>query len=156
MNFSSYNLFNHQYQSIMKADNMIIRTCREEDREEIVKLWQECKLIVPWNDPRKDISIKLKFQPDLFLAGVIDNLLIATAMAGYEGHRGWINYLAVSPEVQKQGIGRKLMEAAETKLKSLGCPKLNVQVRTNNTNVIEFYKRVGFSEDNVIGLGKKL
>ncbi len=140
----------------MKNHTLVIRTCRKQDTEEIVTLWEACNLIVPWNDPRKDILIKLNFQPDLFLVGTMDEKVIATAMVGYEGHRGWVNYLAVSPDHQKMGIGRKLMEEAALKLKALGCPKFNVQVRTSNTAVIEFYKKVGFSDDNVIGLGMHL
>jgi ribosomal protein S18 acetylase RimI-like enzyme len=140
----------------MENSNMVIRTCLKEDMEAIVKLWQDCNLVVPWNDPREDILIKLKFQPDLFLVGTIDRKLVATAMVGYEGHRGWVNYLAVAPDYQTKGVGRRLMKEAESVLKALGCPKLNVQVRTTNTEVIEFYKRVGFSDDNVIGLGKHL
>jgi ribosomal protein S18 acetylase RimI-like enzyme len=140
----------------MENSNMVIRTCLKEDMEAIVKLWQDCNLVVPWNDPREDILIKLKFQPDLFLVGTISGKVVATAMVGYEGHRGWVNYLAVAPDYRTKGIGRRLMKEAESVLKALGCPKLNVQVRTTNTEVIEFYKRVGFSDDNVIGLGKHL
>ena len=140
----------------MGTNTLVIRTCQKEDSEAIVRLWQESNLIVPWNDPWNDISIKLGFQPDLFLVGTMENRIVATAMAGYEGHRGWINYLAVSPEKRRQGIGRRMIEAAEKKLKSLGCPKLNVQIRNSNNDVVEFYKRVGFSDDNVVGFGKKL
>ena len=80
----------------------------------------------------------------------------ATAMVGYEGHRGWINYLAVKPELQQQGLGRQIMDHAETLLRNLGCPKINLQVRTSNREVITFYERLGFVQDDVVSLGKRL
>ena len=77
-------------------------------------------------------------------------------MAGYEGHRDWINYLAVAPDLRKNGFGRRLMEEAEARLRALGCPKINLQVRSSNADVIEFYKGIGFSMDNVVSMGKRL
>jgi ribosomal protein S18 acetylase RimI-like enzyme len=77
-------------------------------------------------------------------------------MIGYEGHRGWMNYLAVLPEYQKRGYGRKLVERSIGELKKLGCLKLNVQVRESNSGVIEFYRRLGFKDDNVVSLGLRL
>jgi ribosomal protein S18 acetylase RimI-like enzyme len=82
--------------------------------------------------------------------------VVATAMAGYEGHRGWINYLAVSPELQRCGIGRRIMEEAEARLRALGCPKINLMVRNTNAAVIEFYRRIGFQLDEVVCMGKRL
>ena len=77
-------------------------------------------------------------------------------MVGYEGHRGWINYLAVAPDCQVGGYGRRLMEEAEARLRGLGCPKINLQIRSSNTGVIEFYERIGFSIDDVVSMGKRL
>jgi ribosomal protein S18 acetylase RimI-like enzyme len=88
--------------------------------------------------------------------GTISNKIVATVMAGYDGHRGWIYYLAVDPDYQRKKIGRRIMEKAETALKERGCPKINLQVRTSNRAVIAFYERLGFSNDDVIGLGKRL
>lgn len=133
-----------------------IRPCRKTDRDAVIGLWHACGLIVPQNDPFKDIDLKLQFQPDLFLVGRCADRLIATVMAGYEGHRGWINYLAVQPDFRRQGIGRLMVGAAEDKLRRLGCPKINLQVRRTNTDVIEFYRRLGFSVDAVVSLGKRL
>jgi ribosomal protein S18 acetylase RimI-like enzyme len=99
--------------------------------------------------------MKLDFQPDLLLVGILDEEIVASAMVGYDGHRGWVNYLAVSPTRQRSGFGRKIMEAAEQRLKALGCPKLNIQVRNTNTGVIDFYKKIGFADDDVIGFGKR-
>ena len=98
----------------------------------------------------------MDFQPDLFFVGVRGGKVCATVMAGFEGHRGWINYLTVSPDLRRRGIGRRMMEEAETRLKDLGCPKINLQIRSSNTGVMAFYKRIGFSVDDVISMGKKL
>ena len=133
-----------------------IRTFESPDEEAVVDLWHQCGLVVPWNDPHQDIATKMRFQPKLFLVGTIDGRLVATVMAGYEGHRAWINYLAVSPDYQRQGIGRRMMEETEARLREIGCPKINLQVRTSNQSVIAFYEHLGFSDDRVIGLGKRL
>ena len=110
----------------------------------------------PWNDPHKDIARKMKVNPGLFLVGEIDGEIVATAMAGYEGRRGWINYLAVAPTHRRRGLARALMAHAERLLRELGCPKINLQVRTSNSEVIEFYQRIGYAIDEVASLGKRL
>ena len=133
-----------------------IRPFMAEDQEAVIALWQDCRLVVPQNDPAMDIRTKVRFQPDLFLVARIDGRLVGTIMAGYEGHRGWINYLAVAPDRRRQGIGNALMHAAEAKLKALGCLKVNLQVRQTNSAVIAFYRAMGFREDEVISLGKRL
>ena len=134
-----------------------IRPYRDKDCEAVIALWRACRLVVPSNDPRTDILLKIRFQPGLFLVGYHEaGQLLATVMAGYEGHRGWINYLAVAPDHRRQAIGRQMMAAAETRLRALGCPKINLQVRRGNTAVIDFYRRIGFSEDDVVSLGKRL
>lgn len=135
---------------------MEIRPYRSSDEAAVVALWVECGLTRPWNDPRKDIGRKLAVRPDLFLVGTIADEVVATVMAGYEGHRGWINYLAVAPGQQRQGLGRRMMEAAESLLNQAGCPKINLQVRTSNQQVIEFYKALGYLPDDVVSLGKRL
>jgi ribosomal protein S18 acetylase RimI-like enzyme len=140
----------------MENINLIVRPYQEPDEEQVIKLWHSCCLIVPWNDPKRDIWLKLLFQPELFLVGLIDSQVVATIMAGYEGHRGWFNYLAVEPKYQRQGIGRYMVEEATAKLKDLNCPKINLQIRTSNTAVIEFYKRLGFKMDDVVSMGKRL
>jgi ribosomal protein S18 acetylase RimI-like enzyme len=138
------------------AANMVIRSFVENDRHGVVELWQRCGLVVPQNDPHRDIDLKAAFQGDLFLVGLINGTVTATVMAGYDGHRGWINYLAVDPSFQEKGLGRKIMAQAETHLIELGCPKINLQVRTSNTKVIGFYKSLGFQMDEVVSLGKRL
>jgi len=135
---------------------MDIRPYEHRDEESVVQLWTDCGLVVPWNDPCRDIQRKLKVQADMFLVACLDNRVIATVMAGYDGHRGWINYLAVSPLCRRKGIGRRMMEEAEALLRAAGCPKINLQVRSTNDAVIEFYKRIGFKADDVMSLGKRL
>jgi ribosomal protein S18 acetylase RimI-like enzyme len=133
-----------------------IRLFQDSDRSDVIELWHRCNLVVPQNDPQHDIDMKLKAQSDLFFVGTVSNKIVATVMAGYDGHRGWIYYLAVDPDYQRKHIGRRMMEKAESVLKKRGCPKINLQVRTSNQAVISFYKRLGFSNDDVIGLGKRL
>jgi ribosomal protein S18 acetylase RimI-like enzyme len=133
-----------------------IRPFAPSDEKSVVTLWMDCGLVVPWNDPHRDILRKLKVQADGFLVSLFNGQIVATVMAGYEGHRGWINYLAVDPKYRHQGIGRRMMEAAETFLRTAGCPKINLQVRSSNSGVIEFYNRIGFKTDDVVSLGKRL
>lgn len=135
---------------------MFIRPYCETDVQAVVSLWHRCGLTRPWNDPYKDIDRKLAVQRDLFLVGELDGDIIGTVMAGYEGHRGWINYLAVDPVQQRQGYGRELMAAAEQRLRALGCPKINLQVRCDNAAARQFYERLGFVEDRVLSFGKRL
>jgi ribosomal protein S18 acetylase RimI-like enzyme len=134
-----------------------IRPYQEKDGENVIALWRACGLVTPQNDPQADIQDKIRFQPDLFLVGVDkDGHLLASVMVGYEGHRGWINYLAVSPAIRRQGIGGQMMAAAEERLRALGCPKINLQVRQHNTDAMAFYRHLGFQKDRVVSLGKRL
>jgi ribosomal protein S18 acetylase RimI-like enzyme len=133
-----------------------IRPYRAADEAAVVALWNASGLTVPWNDPRKDIHRKLQVQPELFLVGSLGDKLVAVVMAGYEGHRGWINYLAVAPAHRRKGLGRQMMQAAESRLLALGCPKINLQVRSGNAEVIAFYEHLGYRLDDVISLGKRL
>ena len=141
---------------MMEQEKLHIRPYRDENEKDVIELWHNCNLIVPWNDPKLDIERKLKVNPDLFLVGLVDEKLIATVMGGYEGHRGWINYLAVLPEIQRKGLGQQMVEEVEAKLRNRGCPKINIQIRSSNKGVIEFYGKMGFSIDDVISMGKRL
>jgi len=136
--------------------NFKIRSYRKADNEAVIKLWQDCGIVVPWNDPQRDIDRKLSTQPELFLIGLINDQIIATAMVGYEGHRGWMNYLAVHPDFQRQGFGKQMMTEAERRLFKMDCPKLNVQIRNTNAGVIMFYRKLGYLRDEVVNLGKRL
>ena len=137
-------------------DPLEIRSYQESDEKAVVQLWRDCDLVVPWNDPVQDIHRKLRVQREMFLVALLGSRLIATVMAGYEGHRGKINYLAVSPDYRKIGYGRRLMEEAETRLRAQGCPKISLRIRSSNAGAMEFYKRIGFSTDDVVSMGKCL
>lgn len=135
---------------------MIIRPFDVDDEDDLIALWQRCELTRPWNDPRKDIRRKLAVQPELLLVALEGDRLVGSVMVGYEGHRGWINYLAVAPDLRRRGLGRELMAEAERRLLALGCPKVNLQVRAGNEAVVAFYERLGYSLDHTVGLGKRL
>lgn len=135
---------------------MIINEFNDSEKDDVVNLWERCSLTAPQNDPYKDIQRKLKVDPDLFLVGKIDGKVVASVMGGYEGHRGWINYLAVDPDFRRMGLGKKIMDEIELRLRAKGCPKINLQVRESNVQVIEFYEALGFKNDNVISFGKRL
>lgn len=135
---------------------MDVRPYRESDQDAVVALWRKCGLVRPWNDPVKDIRRKLGVQRDMFLVGSLDGRLVATMMVGYEGHRGWVNYLAVAADCRKRGLGRTLMSEAEARLREMGCPKVNLQIRRSNADVVSFYRSIGYSEDDVVSMGKRL
>ncbi len=135
---------------------MMIRAYQAADEAAVVALWRACDLVRPWNDPHKDIRRKLRVNPEWFLVGETGGRIVGTVMAGYEGHRGWINYLAVEPGRQRAGLGRALMAEAERLLHAAGCAKINLQVRTGNAGVIAFYERLGYKPDNCVSLGKRL
>jgi len=137
-------------------ENLEIRRYKASHEAQLIDLWKECNLVVPPNDPQRDIHNKLTFQPDSLYVGTVEDRLVASVMVGYEGHRGWINYLAVSPEFQRKGIGRRMMEFAEDAVIHLGCPKINLQVRTANKSVIAFYETIGFKKEDRVSLGKRL
>lgn len=135
---------------------MEIRPYHLNDEAAVIALWRQCDLVRPWNDPVKDIQRKLQVRPDLFLVGVLDHQIISSVMAGYEGHRGWLNYLAVLPRHQRCGYARAMVDRAEQLLREAGCPKINLQVRTSNHAVMEFYRKLGYAVDDVVSLGKRL
>jgi len=135
---------------------MEIRQFKDSDRSAVIELWQACDLTRPWNNPDQDISRKLAIQPELFFVGEISGKIMASAMAGYDGHRGSVFYLAVLPEYQGRGFGKQLMQQIEVTLKAMGCPKLNIVVRSSNEKVLGFYKSLGYSTDDVVSTGKRL
>lgn len=135
---------------------MQIREFKEKDTQEVIALWFKCRLVVPSNNPQKDIDRKLKVDRDLFLVGILNKKIVATVMGGYDGHRGWINYLAVDPGYRRDGYGRLIMQEVERRIRSKGCSKINLQVRAANKEVIQFYQSLGYANDHVIGLGKRL
>ena len=137
-------------------EDLQIRPYHSDDEEEVVDLWFQCDLVTPQNNPRRDIARKLRVDPEWLLVGILEGKVVATCMAGYEGHRGWINYLAVSPLYRRQGIATLMINQAESKLRAAGCPKINLQIRETNTEVIQFYKSMGYEKDLVVSMGKRL
>ena len=135
---------------------MKIRPYSPGDEKEVIELWRRCNLVYPQNNPRRDIERKMEVNPELFLVGLVDEKVVASVMGGYEGHRGWVNYLAVDPDYQRKGLGRRIMSAVEDKLLKLGCPKLNLQVRAGNETAMVFYKKIGFKTEDVVSMGKRL
>jgi ribosomal protein S18 acetylase RimI-like enzyme len=140
----------------MTSPPLLIRPFRDADEAAVIALWRECGLIRSWNDPQKDIQRKKAAQGELFLVATLEDQIVASVMAGYEGHRGWVYYLAVTPAQQRRGHGERLMHEVERLLLERGCPKLNLMVRTSNVGVIEFYRRLGYSVDDAVPLGKRL
>ncbi len=135
---------------------VVVRAFREADEARVIEIWTFAGLVKPWNDPKKDIARKLLLQRELFLVAELDGVIVGTVMAGYEGHRGWVNYLAVDIGERRRGIGTALMRDAERRLRLLGCPKLNLQIRRENAAVQAFYATLGFKDDEVMSLGKRL
>jgi ribosomal protein S18 acetylase RimI-like enzyme len=141
----------------MNARQVVIRTYQDSDHASVVELWS----VVfpndpPWNEPGEFIRRKRKVQPDLFWVAQDGDQIIGTVVAGYDGVRGWIYHLAVDPSRRRKGTARLLMHAAENGLEALGCPKINLQLRANNTSVVDFYKALGYNPEDRVQMGKPL
>ena len=133
-----------------------IRPFQLADNPGVIELWFICELVRPWNNPQRDIERKMGEHPELFLVAESDSRLIGSCMAGYEGHRGWIYYLAVHPDFQRRGLAAHLMQRAETALTSIGCPKLELMIRNTNLPVVAFYKSIGYEEEPAVVMSKRL
>jgi len=129
---------------------------QESWQDAVIELWKECGLTRPWNDPAADILRKQSDQLGKFVLLIDSTDLVASMMIGYDGHRGSVNYLAVLPNYQNQGIGRKMMAYCEEYLTQLSCPKINICVRDSNVKVLDFYQVLGYQPDPVVLLGKRL
>jgi ribosomal protein S18 acetylase RimI-like enzyme len=125
-------------------------------RAAAIALWHEAGLVVPWNDPRADLSRALDGPSSSVLAGVQDGALVATAVVGHDGHRGWVYYLAVAKSARGHGHGRAMMDACERWLAHRGVPKLNLMVRVGNENVLGFYEALGYGRDEVVVMSRRL
>jgi len=133
-----------------------IRPFHETDQENVIKLWEKVfPDAPPHNNPARDIRTKREVQPELFLVALLEDQIVGTAMAGFDGHRGWVYYLGVDPDYQRQGIGTSLMKRVEARLIGMGCPKLNLQIRANNTEVQSFYESLGYFSEDRLSMGKK-
>jgi ribosomal protein S18 acetylase RimI-like enzyme len=136
---------------------MIIRTYQESDESAVVALWRQVLPDdAPHNDPADSIRRKLVVERHLFLVAELNGKVIGTVMGGYDGHRGWIYSVAVSPDHQRQGVGGNLLRKVEEELVAMGCPKVNLQVRSSNSEVIAFYDRHGYVVEERVSMGKRL
>ena len=135
---------------------MKISEFTDDQIDQVVTLWEKCGLNRSWNNPKNDIARKNSDQNGKFLIGQIDGVLMASIMIGYDGHRGSINFLAIDPVYAHRGYGKILMARAERFLLSVGCPKINFCVRTDNAKVIKFYQELGYTIESVHLLGKRL
>ncbi len=136
---------------------MKIRTFEKNDTKRVADLWRKVFPGNPrHNKPELDIERKLKVQRDLFYVAEIDSQIIGTVMAGYDGHRGWIYYVAVDADIRRQGIGSALMARAEQGLKEAGCSKINLQIREGNKEVVAFYEKLGYHIEPRVSMGKLL
>ena len=140
----------------MSNTEMIIRPYLPADENAVVGLWRKCNLLRSWNNPKRDIERKLQVNPELFLVGLVDDKVVTAVMGGYEGHRGWVNYLAVDPAYQRRGLGGQVMEAVEKKILAMSCTKINLLIRTDNTAAVKFYESIGYKMDEVVSMGKRL
>lgn len=132
---------------------MKIRSATQADEAAVIALWKECGLTVPYNDPAADFRFALgKPNSDI----LVTEDLSGAVMVGHDGHRGWLYYLAVAPARQRQGLGRKLVGAAEEWLAARGVPKVQLMVRETNEAVIAFYRRIGFEPMPRIAMQKWL
>lgn len=134
---------------------MEVRAYREDDRDGVIALWREVfPDAPPHNQPAADIERKLAVEPDLFFVAEEEGLIIGTAMCGYDGHRGWVYYVAVAPRHRRRGVGTALMSSVERSLAALGCPKINLQVRAPDLQAVSFYESLGYTVENRISMGR--
>ncbi|MEM9030849.1 MAG: GNAT family acetyltransferase [Pseudomonadota bacterium] len=135
---------------------MDIRECRDSDRDNIIALWDACGLLRPWNDPNTDIDLALGAETATILVGTRDGAVIASVMAGFDGHRGWVYYVSVHPDARGHGLGRDIMAAAEHWLAARGAVKMQLLVRDGNVPAERFYEALGYDVQPVKAYGKWL
>ena len=140
----------------MRAAQVEIGQLTEAEIEAAVALWEEGGLLRPWNDPRADIRLALAGPSSTVLAARAEARLAATVMVGWDGHRGWIYYLAVARDLRRRGIGGLMVKAAEDWLAARGAPKLNLLVRAENGAVVGFYESLGYRRSEMILLQRAL
>ena len=136
---------------------MEIRTFEERDEPAVTALWRAVFPDAPArSDPAEIIRRKLAVQRELFFVAVLDGEVVGTALGGYDGHRGWVYHVAVSPAHRRRGVGAALLRRVEEALRQSGCPKLNLQILASNSGVVPFYERLGYRVEERISMGKPL
>lgn len=134
-----------------------IRPYVDADERWVVALWDEVfPYLAPHNEPMAELQRKLGVDRELLFVAVMDSRVVGTVMGGYDGHRGWVYLLAVAPELRGKGIGKALMQRLETEFDQRGCPKVNLQVRGDNPDVVTFYEAIGYRVEDRISMGKRL
>jgi len=126
------------------------------DGEAVIGLWKACGLTRPWNDPLSDFRLALSTESSTVLAARDGEAMVGTIMVGFDGHRGWVYYLAVDPKARRTGLGRALISAAEAWLVARGCPKVQLMVRQDNAEALGFYEALGLTPQPVMVLGRRL
>jgi ribosomal protein S18 acetylase RimI-like enzyme len=141
----------------MEREGFVVRAFCDRDREALQSLWAAVFPDDPmWNAPAVMIENKLRVQPELLLVGEIDGSVVGAVIAGFDGVRGWIYHLAVAPEHRRRGYATRLVRAAEEGLMALGCPKVNPQVRSRSSDVVAFYRRLGYQIEDRVSMGRLL
>ena len=134
----------------------MIRPATVDDASTVIALWRDCGLTRPWNDPGQDFARALATTTSVVLVDEREGVLAGTVMVGFDGHRGWVYYLAVAPTARRGGVGRALMAAAEAWLATAGAPKLQLMVRAGNADALAFYEALGLERQPVVTLGRFL
>lgn len=135
---------------------MRIKPALRADRDVTIALWRAAGLTRPWNDPAADFDLALANSTSTVLLAFDVAALVGSVMVGFDGHRGWVYYLATDPAQLRRGIGRKLMDAAQEWLIRQGCSRLRLMVRTENLTARGFYEALGYEAQDVVTLGKTL
>ena len=136
---------------------MLVRPFKDSDEREVIALWRDVfQSEEPHNDPALAIRQKLEFERELFIVAEVDGAVVGTAMGGFDGHRGWIYSVAVSPGYRKRGIASALITRLEADLAKRGCLKVNLQVRVGNLEAVSLYEKLGFQAEELISMGKRL
>lgn len=126
------------------------------DRDAVVALWHDCGLTRPWNDPHADFDRAANAGDAAILLSRHADDIAGAVMVGWDGHRGWVYYLAVAPRKRRQGLGRLLMTAAEAWLAARDCPKIQLMIRESNVEALRFYEALGLARQPVVTMGRFL
>jgi ribosomal protein S18 acetylase RimI-like enzyme len=136
---------------------LTIRPAAITEEQAVIALWRDCGLVVPHNDPAADFRFAKRGPNSDVLVGVDESGQIAgSVMVGHDGHRGWVYYVAAAPALRGQGIGRRMMEAAEGWLRKRNVPKMQLMIREANTAVADFYERIGYQAEPRVVMSKWL
>lgn len=125
---------------------MDIREMSIKDYKKVYKLWDNADIILKTSDKRDEINRMIKRNPYTCLVGEIDNEIVAAVMGGFDGRRGYVHHLAVKPGLQKQGLGREMMDELMNRFEELKVIKVHLFVENKNEKVKKFYKKIGFEE----------